>query len=224
MGDLAGDKAGGEMAEGHGPEAQSGLPEEASHLQDAAYLEELRRQMQRFALLQLGDREQAEDAVQEALLGALKSVRSFNGRAALKTWVFAILKNKIADALRARGRQAEVQIMLRADEEQRDMDQLFNARGHWKRDERPSHWEDPESAIHDRHFWRVFEACLDRLPGQQARIFMMREFIELETPEICAAAEITVSNLNVTLHRARMRLRLCLENNWFQAGEAQEES
>ncbi|KUJ84973.1 RNA polymerase subunit sigma [Microbulbifer sp. ZGT114] len=195
-----------------------------AHLQDPVYLEGLRTQMQRFAVMQLGDRGLAEDAVQEALLGALKSVRSFNGRAALKTWMFAILKNKIADLLRARGRQVEVQSLLRTDEEHRDLDELFNDRGHWRRDERPAHWADPESAIHDRHFWQVFEACLDRLPGQQARLFMMREFIELETPEICAAADVTVSNLNVTLHRARMRLRECLENNWFQAGEAVEEA
>lgn len=219
-----GEYSGGKTASGQSDRGGEPAVDAVAHLQDPVYLEALRTQMQRFAVLQLGDRSLAEDAVQEALLGALKSVRSFNGRAALKTWMFAILKNKIADLLRARGRQVEVQSLLRTDEEHRDLDELFNDRGHWRRDERPAHWEDPESAIHDRHFWQVFEACLDRLPGQQARLFMMREFIELETPEICAAAEVSVSNLNVTLHRARMRLRECLENNWFQAGEAVEEA
>lgn len=73
--------------------------------------------------------------------------------------------------------------------------------------------------MYDAQFWRVFEACLDRLPAAQARVFMMREFLELETPEICAVANITVSNLNVMLHRARLRLRECLENHWFTSGE-----
>ena len=48
---------------------------------------------------------------------------------------------------------------------------------------------------------------------------MMREFVELETEEICRSVDMTVTNLHVTLHRARLRLRECLENNWF-AGDA----
>ncbi|WP_237058944.1 RNA polymerase factor sigma-70 [Microbulbifer sediminum] len=188
-------------------------------LADPVYLEELRHQMQRFATLQLGDPHLAEDAVQEALVGALKNARSFGGRSALKTWVFAILKNKIADVLRQRSRYVEADSLLRADAEESDLDELFNKRGHWRAEERPAKWADPEAAVDDREFWRIFEACLDHLPGRQARVFMMREFIELESHEICAAVEITVSNLNVTLHRARLRLRECLENNWFARGQ-----
>ena len=71
-----------------------------------------------------------------------------------------------------------------------------------------------------QQFWQVFETCLEHLPGQQARVFMMREFIEMESDEICTAVGISVSNLNVMLHRARLRLRLreCLENHWFAPG------
>jgi DNA-directed RNA polymerase specialized sigma24 family protein len=74
--------------------------------------------------------------------------------------------------------------------------------------------------MQDKQFWRVFEACLANLPGQQARLFMMREFIELESHEVYAATGITVSNLNVTLYRARLRLRECLESRWFQGGRS----
>jgi RNA polymerase sigma-70 factor (ECF subfamily) len=48
---------------------------------------------------------------------------------------------------------------------------------------------------------------------------MMREFIELDTSEICATVGVTVTNLNVMLHRARLRLRECLEDRWFLEGE-----
>jgi RNA polymerase sigma-70 factor (ECF subfamily) len=191
-----------------------------SPLADEQFLRDLRSQMHKFASLQLGDAHLAEDAVQEALIGAMKNARTFAGRAALKTWVFAILKNKIADVLRQRHRFVDAGQLLREDAEQSDLDELFNRRGHWHAQERPARWADPEAAIHDKHFWRVFEACLNHLPGRQARVFMMREFIELESHEICAAADISVSNLNVTLHRARLRLRECLENNWFARGEA----
>lgn len=48
---------------------------------------------------------------------------------------------------------------------------------------------------------------------------MMREFIELDSVEVCASVGISIGNLNVMLHRARLRLRECLENKWFLAGE-----
>jgi RNA polymerase sigma-70 factor (ECF subfamily) len=45
---------------------------------------------------------------------------------------------------------------------------------------------------------------------------MMREFLELTTDEICSNEMISANSLNVTLYRARLRLRECLENRWFQ--------
>lgn len=187
----------------------------ASRLTDDAFLNDLRQQMIKFAILQLRDKDMAEDAVQEALIGALKNVKSFDGRAALKTWVFAILKNKIIDVLRQKKRLINVSDLLRKDDEDGDILALFDQKGMWRLDERPADWGDPEVALRERDFWRVFEACLEGLPPKQARVFMMREFIELETDEICATVEITVGNLNVMLHRARLRLRECLENKWY---------
>ena len=48
-----------------------------------------------------------------------------------------------------------------------------------------------------------------------ARVFIMREVMELETDEICKELTINANNLWVILYRARMALRLCLEQNWF---------
>jgi RNA polymerase sigma-70 factor (TIGR02943 family) len=186
-----------------------------SSLTDAIFLQELRKQMLAFARLQLNDEHQAEDVVQEALAGALKNAEAFSRKAALKTWVFAILKHKIADHLRSRYRQADVIDDNACKNGEELDDQLFDARGHWDADERPQHWSAPQRLVHDRQFWAIFDACLNRLPASQGRVFMMREFLELGTDEICAAAEVTVTNLNVLLYRARLQLRECLENNWF---------
>ncbi len=190
-----------------------------SLLTDTEFLEGLRRQMLKFAISQLSDSHLAEDAVQDALIGALKSAHSFGGRAALKTWVFAILKNKIADVLRQKQRLLDASSLLREGEEEEDFSALFDQKGFWQADERPAAWTNPEESLREGQFWRVFEACLENLPGNQARVFMMREFVEFESHEICTAVGITVSNLNVMLHRARIRLRECLENRWFMEGE-----
>ena len=187
-------------------------------LYDTVFLQQLRVQMLKFSTLQLTDNGLAEDAVQEAFVGAIKNAHSFAGRAAFKTWVFAILKNKIADILRKRQRLNEASLLLQQHEEDEEFHELFNEKGFWHKDERPANWGNPEADMQDQHFWRVFEACLENLPSQQARVFMMREFIELESKEICNEVSISESNLHVMLHRARLRLRECLENNWFQRG------
>ncbi|HJV27069.1 MAG TPA: RNA polymerase factor sigma-70 [Aromatoleum sp.] len=200
-------------AESSGPAAGNG------DLHDDAFVEALRRQMLRFATLQLSDRDLAEDAVQEALVGALRNAASFSRRAALRTWVFAILRNKIADILRHKERVVDAGSLRGDDEEDEDFSALFDRRGYWQTDSHPAAWGNPQESLREQQFWRVFETCLDGLPPNQARVFMMREYIELESNEICTAVGVTTSNLNVMLYRARMRLRECLEMRWFADGE-----
>ena len=188
-------------------------------LADPVFLRDLRAQMLKFAIVKLGDASLAEDTVQEALIGAFKNIGTFGGRAALKTWVFAILKNKCADALRRKKRPTEANDLLRLDEEDADLGELFDVNGVWRRDERPTAWGSPEVAAREKDFWQVFEACLEHLPGQQAKVFMCREFVGMDSQEICDVVGISSSNLHVMLYRARLRLRECLENNWFLQGE-----
>ena len=206
-----------------GRDAATGNPTEtAGEWQaDPDVLAALRVQMLRFATLQLRDADLAEDAVQEALLGALRNQRSFAGRSALRTWVFGILKHKIADVLRQRARVTPMSEFVDADEDDDGelLDRLFDGAGHWHPVAAPKPWRDPDASLEDARFWRVFEACLEHLPERQARVFMMREFVGLDTEGICKAAGLSVTNLHVILHRARLRLRACLEEHWF--GEEQ---
>jgi RNA polymerase sigma-70 factor (TIGR02943 family) len=190
---------------------------------DEDYLLQIRQQMLKFATLQLDDANHAEDAVQEALIGAFKNVRSFGGRAAFKTWIFAILKNKIADIIRQKKRLNETGLLVYPDRDLQPLDEpcnnnLFNGRGFWNHDERPAKWGNPEADMENHFFWRIFDSCLNHLPGHQVRVFMMREFIELDTKEICETVGITETNLHVLLYRARLRLRECLEHHWFLKG------
>ncbi|MFQ6370576.1 sigma-70 family RNA polymerase sigma factor [Shewanella sp. YIC-542] len=189
-------------------------PPNLAGFDDPAFISQIRRDMLRFATLQLQDGALAEDAVQEALMAAHQNIASFGRKAAFKTWVFAILKHKIVDVLR-KGHTAAM-----GDETADDIsDMLFNERGFWHADEHPGSWSAPMSSVKDDHFWRMFEACLDGLPEHMGRVFMMREFIELDSDEICQTLHISTSNLHVVLYRARLRLRECLENRWFREGE-----
>jgi RNA polymerase sigma-70 factor (ECF subfamily) len=186
----------------------------ADPLHDPEYLSEIRRDMLRFAEMQLRDRAQAEDAVQEALAAALQGRERFASRASLRTWVLSILKNKIVDVLRHRVRERAVV----DSEHDGDLDAYFDRRQHWADDTRPLAWETPHQAMENKRFWEVFEACLYRLPEASARIFTMREVLGFDTGEICEMLEISNNNCWVQLHRARLALRACLGAQWF--GEA----
>ena len=177
-----------------------------------AQLEAMRPQLVRFAQLQLRNEALAEDAVQDALMAVLEKPDSFRGQSSLRTWVTGILKFKIIDSLRLAGRECQVDTM---DGESDDdaLDALFAADGHAR--EMPRQWGAPDATLEQKDFFRVLEVCLDQLPPQAARVFMMREWLELETDEICKELAISASNLWVILYRARLRLRECLDLNWF---------
>ena len=183
---------------------------------DADQIGALRNDMLRFAQLQLRDQHLAEDVVHEAIAAALKS-GDYGGRANLKTWVFAILRNKIVDVIRDRCRHPTVS--LNEHDEDDELENQFKANGHWQRDQRPADWHNPEASLANQQFWVIFEACLNDLPENPARVFMMREHLGLEVREICNELTISEANCWVLMHRARMRLRKCLENNFMQRGQ-----
>ena len=181
----------------------------------AADLRSLRADMLRFARLQLRNPEIAEDLVQESIEAALRKSSSFAGQASLKTWVFAILRNRIIDHLRQASRTVSFSSLVDEGEDwQENLDKLFNERGAWRDGPRPVAWPDPEQSMQSRQFWLVFETCLDHLPPATGRVFMMREFLGLESSEICSQLGITTSNCHVILHRARLKLRTCMDTGW----------
>ncbi len=179
-------------------------------------LEALRPVLLKYARLQLRNPAWAEDAVSETLLAALEKPQAFAGQSQLKTWLIGILKHKLVDQIRKNSRELST---TASDDDREDLDDLlFAADGHWR--ESPHDWGNPEDALRQADFMRVLEACVEKLPGQQGRLFMMREWLELDTDEICKALAITPTNLWVMLHRARLRLRECLQAGWFGAAPA----
>jgi RNA polymerase sigma-70 factor (ECF subfamily) len=175
-------------------------------------VEALRPYLLRYATLQLRDAAAAEDAVQEALLAALAGEAGFGGRSNLRTWLTGILKHKIVDTIRRQNRERPASDFEPGGDTD-DFEELFDRRGHWR--EPPEEWQAPEGALGQKQFLAALEACLRALPERTARVFMMREHLGLETPEICKELGISATHCWVMLHRARMALRLCLEKNWF---------
>jgi RNA polymerase sigma-70 factor (TIGR02943 family) len=178
--------------------------------------------LMRFARLQLRNQAWAEDAVSETMLAALAKPQAFAGKSQLRTWLVGVLKHKVVDALRANLREANFTDLARREEgDGADMDLVeaigFKADGHFA--EKPADWGHPDQDLSQRQFMAVMDACIAKLPPTQGRLFLMREWLELDADEVCKELGITATNLYVQLHRARLRLRECLELNWFQSSQ-----
>lgn len=167
----------------------------------------------RFARLQLRNDDWAEDAVSETLLAALSKPQMFGNRSQLKTWLIGILKHKIIDLIRSNARLVAAPDTP-PDDDGDDLDRLmFKADGNFA--ETPNDWGKPEETLRQAQFFKVLDACMERLPPALGRLFLMREWLELSSQEVCKELSITPTNLYVQLHRARLRLQECLNLHWF---------
>ncbi len=143
---------------------------------------------------------EAEDLVQEVFTVFLQKLDDFEGRSQLRTWLFGILHNKMRERRRALQREQTVDTLDPA------FEAWFDSRGHWIRPP-----EDLERAYASRQTGEAMEDCISSLPSQQREVFLLREVEELNTKDICNNLHITVTHLGVLIHRARHRLRGCLE-------------
>ena len=171
----------------------------------------------RYALERVRKPEIAQDLVQETFLAAVRTHDKFRGGSSVRSWLCGILKHKICDYYRKRGRETPfTDLEFLADE----CEEKFVPEGYWVHMNGPKEWR-PEAAevMHRDEFWKVMRDCLGKLPERVATVFMMREMDEIESKEICAVLSISDSNLWVMLHRARMALRECLAINWFENPE-----
>jgi RNA polymerase sigma-70 factor, ECF subfamily len=175
-------------------------------------LVEYRAHLLRYALLEVGKREVAEDIVQDVLLAAIKGIDGFSGRSSVRTWLTAILLNKVADYWRVTLR--EVSIEAKAEAEGTDsVEAMFLENGGYATAPQP--WRDPESLLNDKRLFEALESCMSRLSAAGRRVFLLRELMGLSIEEICNELDLSATNCSVLLHRARMRLRSCLEGRWF---------
>lgn len=164
----------------------------------------------RFALARLRDSHQAEDAVQETFLAAIKS-NSFAEQSSPRTWLTGILKHKIIDMMRKNTREITTSDLL--SDPDANLDDFFDEKGKWE--DKPQNWNVPDDALQQKQFLTILQSCIDRIPNKLANLFMMRDVHEKDNEEICKELNITSTNAWVMLYRARMGIRKCLEINWI---------
>jgi RNA polymerase sigma-70 factor (ECF subfamily) len=224
---------------GH-PAAAEGqtMPEVAVHLTDPAraddeqLLDALRRGderayvalvrrygglMQRVALGYVRTPAVAEEVVQETWCAVLTGLGRFEGRAALKTWLFRILTNRAKTRGQREARTVPLSSLTREDDDGPAVDpDRFLPPDHprW-----PGHWAtgpSPWSALpHERllagDVRAHIRAAIETLPKRQQAVVVLRDVEGWPPEEVCEALDLSEGNQRVLLHRARSKLRTELE-------------
>jgi RNA polymerase sigma-70 factor (TIGR02943 family) len=161
----------------------------------------------RWALHKTSSVELAEDLVQDTFLGAAESWRAYSGKSTSKTWLFGILKNKIADYYR---KQAYNVVSAE------DINLFFDEQGTWKRGRRPVSWvKDKDHPLDNKDFVLVLHTCIHELPDLMRLCLQLTYFQNQKGREISQDLGISDTNYWQIMSRGRLRLRSCLEKNWF---------
>lgn len=168
-----------------------------------------------WASYKVSDAELAKDLVQDTFLAASEKMNSFRGESSPKTWLFSILNYKVIDFYRSKMRKPL------ADKDDSILN-FFNADGEWINEKKPVSWDDQEVHLLDNEdFNMALRACMEALPEKWNISIRLKYILGKKGEEICQEIGVTPTNLWQIMHRAKLQLRECLENNWFKEGVAQ---
>jgi RNA polymerase sigma-70 factor (ECF subfamily) len=166
-----------------------------------------------YAITRVNDEEQARDLVQDTFLAALRRVEKFEGRSSERTWLTAILKNKIVDVYRKKSSGLKPVIIKDPDMEP---DNFFGEDGHWLNDYGPKAFGiENEDHLEKKEFQQILQKCLGKLPILWKAVFTMKHIDDEATETICTEMKVTSANFWVIIHRAKLNLRACLQKNWI---------
>lgn len=148
------------------------------------------------------------DLIQDTLLDFLEQQHRFRAEASPLTYLTAILRNKIFHLYRKQNREISV-----ASDELNLMIQTHSEKIASGTSRAGSA---PERSAEAREIHKIVEMCVKRLKSPYFEAFVLREIEELSTDEICKILSVTVTNLNVILHRARQYLQKMLRDEGIE--------
>jgi RNA polymerase sigma-70 factor, ECF subfamily len=188
-----------------------------------ALVRDFHRPMVNFACTMVNSPAVAEEAVQEAWVQVLKSSSSFEGRSAVATWLFGIVKNTASRRRRLESRIREHEVLAPGDEV--DVDPLAG-RMHPAEHPEAGHWSVPPSGRflpedqtlekeRTKELAGYVRAALDALPARQRQLVILRDLVGTSGEEAAAILELSAEAQRALLYRARGNLRNELEK-WYQ--------
>ncbi len=168
-----------------------------------------------YAISRINDEEQAKDLVQETFLAALEKVNSFEGKSSERTWLTAILRNKIVDVYRKKSSGLANANINKAEQEVTGFFDHDNGH-HWKEEHAPKAFGiDNYDPLINKEFNQILQKCMQKLPALWLSVFTMKHMDDQTTDIICTELKVTAANFWVIIHRTKLNLRACLQKNWI---------
>jgi RNA polymerase sigma-70 factor, ECF subfamily len=173
-------------------------------------LEQHRAELTAYAYRMLGSSFEAEDAVQETMLRAWRSFDRFEGRSALRSWLYRIVTNVCLDMLTGKERRARPMDLAPAKSADTPLpDPLEEAT--WilpiPDDRVVASDGDPAEVAEARESIRLaLIAALQRLPSRQRAVLILREVLRWKATEVAELLDTSVASVNSALQRARSTL------------------
>lgn len=152
----------------------------------------------------------ADEVVQDAWLAVVRHLHGFQGRSSLKTWLFTITANTAKTRLKQNRR--EVLLDDLPSPHGSVGDERFSGDGHWLLAPHAWHEDSPEALLNASELRDCLEKTLVSLPELQNSVLLLRERQGLELDAICNLLDISLSNVRVLLHRARLKVFATLEH------------
>ncbi|MEW6477320.1 MAG: sigma-70 family RNA polymerase sigma factor [Actinomycetota bacterium] len=188
-------------------------PESPGALAGDAWLEELeeyRRPLTGYCYRMLGSAFEADDAVQETFVRAWKNIDTFEGRSALRSWLYRIATNVCLDMLRGRQRRARPMDMgpSHSADDQIGPQLPENLWVTPIPDDRvlPPEGNPEELAVAKESIRLAFVTALQHLPARQRAVLILREVLRWQASEVAELLDTSVASVNSALQRARATL------------------
>ena len=179
-------------------------------------VDQLQPAMLRVARMYVSTTAVAEEVVQDAWLGVLRGLHSFEGRSSLRTWIFRILTNIAKTRGQREGRSLPFASLAGDDLDAPAVDPgrfdspEGSSRGRWST--LPDDWTGiPEDRLLGHETLDVIGRVIASLPPMQAEVIRLRDALGWTSEEVRNALDLTETNQRVLLHRARAKVRGALE-------------
>ncbi len=158
-----------------------------------------------YATRMLGNRSNAEDVVQDALVRVYRTIDRFDGRCSIKSWLYRAVRNRSIDEIRRQRRFVDIG-------EDPDNEYFKEDDGHWHDD--CLEWDGRAAReLDNRNLLRIVHDQINNLPHSHREVLLLKEVEGLDTGEICDALDISAGNLRIRIHRARAALRAAVHKS-----------
>jgi len=156
----------------------------------------------------------AEDIVQDTFLSAFNSFEKFNQKSKPKTWLIAILNNKIIDYYRKKANAHSSLDQMTETQGNHITDSLFDENGRWKKSDTNPNWDSEKNLLDDKEFNTIMAFCMGDLPEKWKIAISSKYLFGKKADETCQELRLTTSNYWQIIHRAKLLLKVCIEKHW----------